>query len=115
MAVIERWPQNSGFLSTILNGDAVGTKVSGRYREGGPISVVAVKRGSTVTRFVHAASLVQDRSSVMSSKAKARNALTLKKKRELIDFANKNPRLGSRALVEKFGCGKTQVNRIIII
>ena len=88
--------------------------MSGRYREGGRISVVAVKRGSTVTCFVHAASLVQERSSVMSSKAKARNALTLKKKCELIDFANKNPRLGSRALAEKFGCGKAQVNRILL-
>ena len=48
MAVIERWPPNRGFLSTILNGDAVGTKARGR-REGGRLSGVAVKRGSTVT------------------------------------------------------------------
>ena len=38
MVVIERWPPNRGFLSTILNGDAVGTKPSGRYREGGRLS-----------------------------------------------------------------------------
>ena len=48
MAVIERWPLNRGFLSTTLNGDAVGTKASGRYREGGRLSGVAVKKGSTV-------------------------------------------------------------------
>ena len=45
---VEGWPLNRGFLSTILNGDAVGTKVSGRYRQGGRSSGVAVKRGSTV-------------------------------------------------------------------
>ena len=37
-----------GFLSIILNGDAVGTKVSGRCRQGGRLSEVVVKRGSTV-------------------------------------------------------------------
>ena len=47
VAVI-RWPQIRGFLSIILYGDAVGTKVSGRYRQGGRSSGVAVKRGSTV-------------------------------------------------------------------
>ena len=51
MAVIERWPPNKGFLSTILNGDAVGIKASGRYREGGRLSGVAVKRGFTV--YIH--------------------------------------------------------------
>ena len=35
-------------LSTSLNGHAVGTKVSGRYRQGVRSSGVAVKRGSTV-------------------------------------------------------------------
>ena len=29
---VERWPQIRGFLSTIVYGDAVGTKVSGRSR-----------------------------------------------------------------------------------
>ena len=39
-----------GFLnySTILNSDAVGTKVSVCYRQGGRESGVVVKRGSTV-------------------------------------------------------------------
>ena len=45
---VERWPRNRGFLSIILNGDAVGTKVSGRHRQGGRLSGVVVKRGSTV-------------------------------------------------------------------
>ena len=40
--------QFNGTLSTILYGDAIGTKVSGRYRQGGRPSGVAVKRGSTV-------------------------------------------------------------------
>ena len=52
VAVIEGWPPNRGFLCTILNGDAVGTKTSGRYREGGRLSGVAVKRGSTVARLL---------------------------------------------------------------
>ena len=39
---------NQDFLCTILYGDAVGTKVSGRYRQGGRSSGVAVKMGSTV-------------------------------------------------------------------
>ena len=42
------WPPTRDFLSTILYGDAIGTKVSGRYRQGGRPSGVAVKRGSTV-------------------------------------------------------------------
>ena len=45
---VEGWPQIRGFLSTILYGDAVGTKVSGRFRQGGRSSGVAVKKGSTV-------------------------------------------------------------------
>ena len=50
----------------------------------------------------------------MSAKiGKTRNALALKKKIELIEVAKKNPKLGSRALAEKFGCSKTQVNSII--
>ena len=48
------WPDSRkrGFLSTILNGDAVGTKVNGRYRQGGRLSGVAVKRSSTVLDIV---------------------------------------------------------------
>ena len=44
--------QIRGLLSTIMYGDAVGTKVimSGRSRQGGRSSGVAVKRGSTVVR-----------------------------------------------------------------
>ena len=45
---VERWPRGTGFLSTILNGDAVGTKVSVHHRQGGRSSEVVVKRGSTV-------------------------------------------------------------------
>ena len=45
---VERRPQYRGFLSAILNGDAVGTKVSVRHRQGGRSSEVVVKRGSTV-------------------------------------------------------------------
>ena len=37
---------------------------------------------------------------------KARNILTLKRKCELIDVA-------SRALAEKFGCGKTKITKIL--
>ena len=48
-----------------------------------------------------------------TKKYTARNALTLKKKCELIDEAKKKPKIGSRALAEKFGCGKTQVNKIL--
>ena len=35
-------------IPQLLNGDAVGTKVSGRHRQGGRLSGVVVKRGSTV-------------------------------------------------------------------
>ena len=49
---VEGWPPTRGFLSTILYGDAIGTKVSGRYRQGGRPSGVAVKRGSTVYIFM---------------------------------------------------------------
>ena len=44
---VEGWPPTRDFLSTILYGDAIRTKVSGRYRQGGRSSGVAVKRGST--------------------------------------------------------------------
>ena len=48
VAIVGRWPQNRGLLSTILNGNAARNKVSGRYREGDPLSGVAVKSDSTV-------------------------------------------------------------------
>ena len=32
---VERWLRNIGFLSTILNGDAIGTKLSGPLIRGG--------------------------------------------------------------------------------
>ena len=44
---VETWPQIRS-LSTILNGHAVGTDVSVRYRQGGRTLEVVVKRGSTV-------------------------------------------------------------------
>ena len=37
-----------GFFCTIPYGNAIGTKVNGRNRQGGRLSGVAVKRGSTV-------------------------------------------------------------------
>ena len=49
---VEGWPHIRGFVSTVLYGDAFGTKVSGRHREGGRFSGVAVKRGSTVSSLV---------------------------------------------------------------
>ena len=48
VVVVDKWSPSRGFLSTVLNGDAVGTKVSSRDREGGRLPVVAFKRGSTV-------------------------------------------------------------------
>jgi len=50
-----------GFLSTILNGIAVGTKVSVCYRQSGHESGVVVKRGSTVllhALYTHTAYLI---------------------------------------------------------
>ena len=49
---VEGWPPTRGFLRTLLYGDAIGTKVSGRYRQGGRPSGVAVKRGSTVDHYL---------------------------------------------------------------
>ena len=51
--------------------------------------------------------------SLAMSTKKARNTLTLKKKCELIDIARKNPQLSSRALAARFGCGKSQVTKIL--
>ena len=48
LAIIEGWSYLRGYvLSTILNGDASGTKVSGHFRECGCSSGVAIKRAST--------------------------------------------------------------------
>ena len=44
--------------SFFMYGDAVGTKVSGRSRQGGRSSEVAVKRGSTVATWTCATSSV---------------------------------------------------------
>ena len=49
----------------------------------------------------------------MSSGKRTRNALSLKKKYELIEMSRKNPRLTSRILAEKFECGETQVNTML--
>ena len=40
-----------GFLMYYSKGDAIGTKVSVRYRRSGRLSGVVVKRGSTVSPF----------------------------------------------------------------
>ena len=40
-----------GFLMYYSKGDAIGTKVSVRYRRSGRLSGVVVKRGSTVVWF----------------------------------------------------------------
>ena len=43
---VERLLRNRGFLSTILNGDTVRTKVSVHHRQGGRESEVVIKRGT---------------------------------------------------------------------
>ena len=47
-----------GFLMYYSKGDAIGTKVSVRYRRSGRLSGVVVKRGSTVALFLAVASLL---------------------------------------------------------
>ena len=42
-----------GFLMYYSKGDAIGTRVSVRYRRSGRLSEVVVKRGSTVLAFSH--------------------------------------------------------------
>ena len=49
----------------------------------------------------------------MSSKQATRHALSLKEKYEVINTANKNPGLTSRALATKFSCSKTQINTVL--
>ena len=41
-----------GFLMYYSKGDAIGTKVSVRYRRSGRLSGVVVKRGSTVNKHL---------------------------------------------------------------
>ena len=41
-----------GFLMYYSKGDAIGTKVSVRYRRSGRLSGVIVKRGSTVIHYI---------------------------------------------------------------
>ncbi len=53
------------------------------------------------------------RSSTSADKPK-RNELTLKKKVLVIDYMNKNPGCGCRKVATMFGCGKTQVQSIIL-
>ena len=42
-----------GFLMYYSKGDAIGTRVSVRYRRSGRLSEVVVKRGSTVLHWCH--------------------------------------------------------------
>ena len=42
-----------GFLMYYSKGDAIGTKVSVRYRRSGRLSGVVVKRGSTVYIYIY--------------------------------------------------------------
>ena len=44
---------------------------------------------------------------------KERHYLTLEKKVELIKFFQKNPGTSVRSLGEQFGCGRTQVGKIL--
>ena len=64
-------------------------------------------------QFVVALYRMCTRGVTMSTKKKGRHALTLKEKCQLIDVAKKNPHLSSRALAEKFRCGKMQVTKIL--
>ena len=67
-----------GFLSTILNGNAVGTKMSVRHRQGGCSSKVAVKRGSTVQTKKHCIkSLLLDKRSCFSQSKTSTVQLTI--------------------------------------
>ena len=47
------------------------------------------------------------------STAKKRNELSLQKKYELVQMAEKNPKLGTRKLAEYFNIGKTQACTIL--
>ena len=45
--------------------------------------------------------------------ARKRNELSLKKKVEVIEYARKNPNVGSGKLASLFECGKTQIQTIL--
>ena len=51
--------------------------------------------------------------SLSTLKPQRRNALTVKKKMELIKTAESNPKLGVRKLAELYECGKTQISSIM--
>ena len=51
IAAVIRVAAKQGFLMYYSKGDAIGTKVSVRYRRSGRLSEVFVKRGSTVYWF----------------------------------------------------------------
>ena len=50
-----------GFLMYYSKGDAIGTKVSVRYRRSGRLSGVVVKRGSTVYIYIQWNLRIRDR------------------------------------------------------
>ena len=56
--IIEGWPQIRVFFYKYYF-NAVGTKVSGHYREGGHSSGVAIKRGSTVYLLLRVKSMLE--------------------------------------------------------
>ena len=54
---VEGWPRNRGFVTIYyFYSNAIGTKVSVRYRRSGRLSGMVVKRGSTVIQkcFINA-------------------------------------------------------------
>ena len=51
--------------------------------------------------------------SLSTLKTQGRNALSLKKKVEVIKAAKHNPQFGVRRLAELFGCGRTQISSIL--
>lgn len=51
---------------------------------------------------------------VLKMATSKRNELTLKKKVEVIEYVKNNPGAGSRKLASIFGCGKTQIQTILL-
>ena len=47
------------------------------------------------------------------SMVSSRCELSLKERVNVIEYAKKNPRVGSRAIAETFGCGRTQIQIIL--